>query len=204
MTPWARIAASPGPPLSAAASGSQTSWLIEDGGALNWYTGAFPGIGGGFTGPVTEASAVACDPGARPALMSTGSLLLAAAVGTDGSLRAFTIDPVLLTMDVPVEVDATVSIARLGPIGLGRTASNAVVVAVDAQNVVRAATRPLRGGSWTPLIPLLSLVAISPLGGVTLVSIDVGVMAIAIGANGAVCSALSVDGLLWSPLVPLP
>ena len=69
---------------------------------------------------------------------------------------------------------------------------------------MRAATRPLSGGSWTPLIPLLSLVAISPLGGVTAVSMDLGVMAIAIGVNGAVCSALSVDGLLWSPLVPLP
>ena len=90
---------------------------VEDGGALNWYTGAFPARRHGCTGPVTEASAVACDPGARPALMSTGSLLLAAAVGTDGSLRAFTIDPVLLTMEVPVEVDATVSIRASAPSG---------------------------------------------------------------------------------------
>ena len=39
-----------------------------------------------FAGPVTEPSAVQFDPGARPALISAGSLLLAAAVGTDGSL----------------------------------------------------------------------------------------------------------------------
>ncbi|MDM0109871.1 S8 family serine peptidase [Variovorax sp. J22R24] len=193
-----------GPAMVSRGVGLADIVAVEDGGALNWYTGAFPGIGGGFTGPVTEASAVACDPGARPALMSTGSLLLAAAVSIDGSLRAFTIDPALLTMDVPVEVDATVSIARLGPIGLGRTAANAVIAAVDAQNVVRAATRPLSGGTWTPLIPLLSLVPISQLGGVTLVSIDLGVMAIAIGTNGVICSALTVDGVLWSPLVPLP
>jgi hypothetical protein len=105
---------------------------------------------------------------------------------------------------VPVEVDATVSIARSGPVALGRTAFSAVVVAVDSQNTVRAATRPIGGGSWTPLIPLVSLVAISPLGGVTVVSIDLGVMAIAVGVDGVVCSALSVDGLIWSPLIPLP
>jgi hypothetical protein len=29
-------------------------------------------------------------------------------------------------------------------------------------------------------------------------------VAIAVGVDGLVCSALSVDGLIWSPLVPLP
>lgn len=68
----------------------------------------------------------------------------------------------------------------------------------------RTATRPIAGGDWTPLTPLLSPVPISPLGGVTLVSIDLGVMAIAVSFEGVVCSALSVDGLPWSPLAPLP
>lgn len=194
-----------GPAIASRGPGLADVVAIEDGGALNWFTGAVPAAAGsGFSGPITESSAVQFDPGARPALMSTGSLLLAAAVGTDGSLRVATIDPVLLTMDVPVEVDATVSIARSGPVALGRTAFSAVVVAVDSQNTVRAATRPIGGGSWTPLIPLVSLVAISPLGGVTVVSIDLGVMAIAVGVDGVVCSALSVDGLIWSPLIPLP
>ena len=194
-----------GPAIASRGPGLADIVAIEDGGALNWFTGALPAAAGsGFSGPITEPSAVQFDPGARPALMPTGRLLLAAAVGTDGSLRVATIDPVLLTMDVPVEVDATVSIARSGPVALGRTAFSAVVVAVDSQNTVRAATRPIGGGSWTPLIPLVSLVAISPLGGVTVVSIDLGVMAIAVGVDGVVCSALSVDGLIWSPLIPLP
>ena len=64
-----------------------------------------------------------------------------------------------------------------------------MVVAVDTQDTVRAATRLITGGSWTPLVPLLSSVAISPLGGVTVVSIDIGVMAIAVGIDGIVCSA---------------
>ena len=178
---------------------------IEDGGSLNWFTGTFnPVTGTVFSGPVTEPSAVQFDPGARPALMSTGSLLLAAAVGTDGSLRVASIDPVLLTMGVPVEVDPTVSIARSGPVALGRTALNVVVMAVDTENTLRAATRPIAGGDWRPLEPLLSLVEISPLGGVTVVSIDFGVMAIAVGVDGVVCSALSLDGLIWSPVLPLP
>jgi hypothetical protein len=193
-----------GPAIASRGAGLVDIVAIEDGGALNWFTGSLPAAGSGFSGPVTEPSAVQFDPGARPALMSTGSLLLAAAVGTDGSLRVATIDPVLLTMDVPVEVDVTVSIARSGPVALGRTAFSAVVVAVDSQNTVRAATRPISGGSWTPLIPLLAPLAISPLGGVSVVSIDLGVMAIAISVDGIVCSALSVDGLIWSPLIPLP
>jgi hypothetical protein len=194
-----------GPAMVSRGTGLADVVAIEDGGALNWYTGTFnPVTGTLFSGPVTEPSAVQFDPGARPALISTGSLLLAAAVGTDGSLRVASIDPVLLTMDVAVEVDPSVSIARSGPVALGRTASNVVVVAVDSQNVVRAATRPIAGGAWAPLVPLWSLVEISPLGGVTVVSIDLGVMAIAVGVDGVVQSALSVDGLLWSPVAPLP
>jgi hypothetical protein len=194
-----------GPAMVSRGAGLADVVAIEDGGALNWFTGTFhPVTGMLFSGPVSEPSAVQFDPGARPALISTGSLLLAAAVGTDRSLRIASIDPVLLTMDVPVEVDATVPIARSGPVALGRTALNVVVVAVDTQNTLRAATCPIAGGSWTPLAPLLSLAQISPLGGVTLVSIDPGVMAIAVGVDGVVCSALSADGLIWSPVVPLP
>jgi hypothetical protein len=147
---------------------------------------------------------VAFDPGARPALLVAGNLLLAAAVGTDGSLRATTIDPVTRTVSAPIEVDASVAIATFGPVALGLTAANVVALAVDTQGVMRAATRPLAGGTWTPLIPVRSLIAISPLGGVTAVSIDIGVMAIVVGADGIACSALSLDGLIWSPLVPLP
>jgi hypothetical protein len=75
---------------------------------------------------------------------------------------------------------------------------------VDTQNNLRAATRPIAGGNWTPLAQLFSLGEISALGGVTLISIDLGVMAIAVGVDGVVCSALSVDGFIRSPVLPLP
>jgi hypothetical protein len=79
-----------------------------------------------------------------------------------------------------------------------------VALAVDTQGTLRASTRPIAGGSWTPLLPVLSPIAISALGGVTAVTIDIGVMAIAVGVDGTVCSAISLDGLIWSPLVPMP
>jgi hypothetical protein len=89
-------------------------------------------------------------------------------------------------------------------VALGRTALNFVVLAIDTQGTLRAATRLIAGGSWTPLIPIVSPIAISPLGGVSAVTMDIGVMAIAVGVNGIICSAISVDGLIWSPLLPLP
>jgi hypothetical protein len=194
-----------GPAIVSRGTGLADVVAIEDGGALNWFTGRLPAIvGTGWSGPVTEPSAVAFDPGARPALLVTGNLLLAAAVASDGSLRVATIDPVARTVDVPVVVDAGVTIDPSGPVALGLTASNVVALGVDTQGTLRAATRLIAGGNWTPLLPLLSPVAISPLGGVTAVTIDIGVMAIVVGVDGIVCSALSVDGLIWTPLVPLP
>jgi hypothetical protein len=194
-----------GPAIVSRGLGLADVVVIEDGGALNWFTGRLPAIvGTGWSGPVTEPSAVTFDPGARPALLVTGSLLLAAAVSSEGSLRAVTIDPVARTIDVPVEVDPSVAIDTSGPVALGLTALNVVALAVDTQGTLQAATRLIAGGSWTPLLPVPSLVTVSPLGGVTAVTIDIGVMAIVVGVDGIVCSAISVDGLIWSPLVPLP
>jgi hypothetical protein len=177
---------------------------IEDGGSLNWFTGSVTAAGASsIAGPLNDPS-VAFDPGARPALLPLGIQVLAAAVGTDGVLRVTTLDPVTQTVDPPVVVDAAVTIAAQGPVALGRTTLSVVVLAVDTQGTLRAATRAIGGGAWTPLVPVPALIACSPLGGVTAVSIDFGVMAIAVGADGVVCSALSVDGLIWSPLLPLP
>ena len=177
---------------------------IENGGSLNWFTGSVTAAGvANFTGPLNNPS-VAFDPGARPALLAAGGLLLAAAVGTDGVLRVTTLDPVTQTVDAPVVVDSNVTITTQGPVALGLTALNVVALAVDTQGILRAATRLIGGGVWTPLLPVPAAIALSPLGGVTAVTIDFGVMAIAVGIDGIVCSALSVDGLIWSPLVPLP
>ncbi len=177
---------------------------IGSGGALNWFPGSVTAAGVvTFTGPLNDLS-VAFDPGARPALLAAGGSLLALAVGTDGVLRATTLDPVTQTVDAPVVVDASVTIATQGPVALGLTALSVVALAVDTQGILRAATRLIGGGAWTPLLPVPAAIALSPLGGVTAVTIDVGVMAIGVGIDGIVCSALSIDGLIWSPLVPLP
>lgn len=177
---------------------------IEDGGSLNYYSVAFTEVGPLVSGPVSGASSTTFDPGARPALIQVGNQLLAAAIADDGLLRVVSIDPIADTLEPPLVVDSMVNLPRSGPIALGLTAQNIVVMVVDYQNVVRAATRPIAGGAWTPLLPLLSPVAISPFGGVTLVSIDLGVMALAVSSDGVVCSALSVDGILWSWMTPLP
>jgi hypothetical protein len=194
-----------GPTIVSRAAGLADVVAIEDGGGLSWFTGTFPAtIGTGWSKRVTEPSGVAFDPGARLALLVTGDLLLAAAVGADGSLRVATIDPAANTIDVPVEVDVGVVIATSGPVALGLTAENVVALAVDTRGVLRAATRPIAGGSWTPLLPVHAPVAISPLGGVTAVAIDLGVMAIVVSADGIVCSSVSPDGSIWPLLLPLP
>jgi Subtilase family len=187
-----------GPALATRGGGRGDVVAIEDGGSLNWYTGT------GWSGPVTEPSGAQFEPGARPALLVVGDTLLAAAVGSEGWLRVTEIDPAAGTVGAAVVVDVQATIDTAGPVALVLAGGNVVVLGVDTDGVLRAATRPVAGGDWTPLLPLLSTVAISPLGGVTAVSIDLGVMAIAVGVDGVVQSALSVNGLLWSPLVPLP
>ena len=195
-----------GPVMVSRGTGLADVVAIEDGGALTWFTGVFfvPVGNGFFSTPIVEPSAVAFDPGARPALLVNGDTLLAAAVGADGSLRVATLDPVAKTIDISVEVDASVRIDRSGPVALGLTAANVVVLGVDTRGTLRAATRPIAGGSWTSLSPVLSPIAISPAGGVTAVTIDVGVVAIIVGVDGIVCSTISADGLIWVPIIVLP
>ncbi|RPH54588.1 MAG: hypothetical protein EHM84_01440 [Lysobacterales bacterium] len=194
-----------GPALASRGDGSVELVAIEDGGTLNWYTGnVLATIGTGWTGPVPEPSGVQFEPGARPALLIVGATLIAAAVGSEGWLRVVEIDPVASTVSAALIVDVQVTIATQGPVALARSGANIVILAVDTEGVLRAATRPAAGGDWTPLLPILSSVAISPVGGVSAVSIDLGVMAIAVDKDGVIQSALSVNGLFWSPLIPLP
>jgi hypothetical protein len=194
-----------GPTIVSRAAGRADIVTIEDGGGLSWFTGNFPvTIGTGWSPRFTEPSGIAFDPGARPALLAVGDVLLAAAVGTDGSLRVATIHPATRTVDAPVEVDPSVAIDTFGPVGLGRAGQNFVALGVDKQGVLRAATRAVAAGAWTPLLPVLSAIPLSPLGGVTAVTIDIGIMAIVVSLDGVVCSSVSLDGLIWPPLVPLP
>jgi hypothetical protein len=194
-----------GPAIVSRGGGTADIVAIEDGGGLSWYTGnLLATVGTGWSSRVTEPAGVQFEPGARPALLVTGDLLLAAAVGSEGWLRAATIDPAARTIDVPVEVDVQVTIDTSGPVALALAGPNVVVLGVDTEGALRAATRPIAGGSWTSLLPVLSPIAISPLGGVTAVSLDIGVLAIVVGVDGVVQSAISVNGLIWTPLLPLP
>jgi hypothetical protein len=194
-----------GPVLASRGVGLADLVAIEDGGTLSWFTGVLPAVAGtGWSPRIGDPSGVAFDPGARPALFVSDALLLAAAVDSDAHLRVATLRPATQTIDIPVLVDAQVTIDTSGPVALGRTLQNIVALGVDTAGTLRAATRPIPGGDWTALQPILAPVAISPLGGVSAVTLDIGVMAIVVGVDGIVHSALSVDGLLWSPLLPLP
>lgn len=195
-----------GPTLVTRGGGSADIVAIEDGGSFNWYTGnLLATIGTGWSGPLVEPSGAQFEPGARPALLVVGAKLLAAAVGTEGWLRIVEIDPIAPSVSNAVVVDVQATIAIEGPVALARAGDNIVVLAVDTEGVLRAATRPVAGGDWTPLVAILSATAtlLSPLGGVSAVSIDLGVMAIAVGIDGSIQSALSTNGLLWSPLFPV-
>jgi hypothetical protein len=51
-----------GPVIVSRGAGLADVVVIEDGGALNWFTGRLPAaVGTGWTGPVTEPSGVAFD-----------------------------------------------------------------------------------------------------------------------------------------------
>jgi len=94
-----------------------------------------------------------------------------------------------------------VAIATLGPLALARAGNNIVVLAVDVDNQLRVATRPVAGGDWTSLGTVDSPRDVSPLGGVTAVSLsDVGVLAVVVAEDGTLLSGLSRDGVDWPRL----
>lgn len=194
-----------GPALVSRSPGLGDLVAIADNGALTWFTGQpFLSNGTGWSAPIREPTLVEFEPGARPALLVNGAELLVAAVGSEGFLRVTTLDPVTLTIDTPVVVDVQANIDTSGPVALGFAGPNVVVLGVDTDGILRAATRLRGGGNWTPLLPVLAPILVSPLGGVTAASIDVGVIAIVVGTDGVVMSSLSLDGLLFTPLLPLP
>jgi hypothetical protein len=191
-----------GPAIVSRATAKADVIAIEDGGALTWFTGTTVAtVGTGWTKGSPEPSATEFDPGARPALLVVDDVLVAAAVGAEGWLRITTIDPVRQSIDAPVVVDVQVAIATLGPVALARAGNNLVVLAVDVDNQLRVSTRPVGGGDWTALATVDSPRAISPLGGVTAVSMsDVGVLAIVVAKDGTLLSSVSRDGITWPRL----
>ena len=196
----------PGPAIVSRAEQQADVVAVEDGGSLHWFTGVTNAtIGTGFTDGPGDPSDTDFDPGVRPVLLVNGSELMAAAVGIDGRLRVASIDPDLLIFGEPVIIDPGVAVATSGPVGLAVAGGSAVVLAIDTAGALRVATRPVGGGDWTPLGTVPSLVTLSPLGGVVAVGMaDVGVMAICIARDGSVLSAVSADGTIWAPLLPLP
>jgi hypothetical protein len=191
-----------GPALVSRAPGLADIVVIEDGGSLGWFSGTtLATVGTGWSAGVSDTSGVVFDPNARPALIAVGDVLLAAGVGSEGWLRVATIDPLAGTIEEPLVVDVQVTAETSGPVALGATDDSVVVLAVDTDAVLRAAVRPLAGGEWTSLAAVDEAQAVSPLGGVTAVSMtDLGVMALAVRSDGTIVSSLSKDGLEWSTL----
>jgi hypothetical protein len=194
-----------GPALVSRAEGLADIVAIADNGALTWWSGQpFLPANTGWSAPIREPTQVEFQPGARPALLANGGELLVAAVSAEGFLRVATLDPLTRTIDAPVVVDVQANIDTSGPVALGLAGPNVVVLGVDTDGLLRAAARARVGGEWSPLLPVISPILVSPLGGVTAASIDSGVLAIVVGTDGVAMSALSLDGLLFTPLIPLP
>jgi hypothetical protein len=195
-----------GPALVSRGPGLADVVVIEDGGSLGWFSGTtLATVGTGWSAGVSDTSGVVFEPGARPALIAVGDVLLAAGVGSEGWLRVATIDPLAGTIEEPLVVDVQVTADTSGPVALGATDDSVVVLAVDTDAVLRAAVRPLAGGEWTSLTAVDEAQPVSPLGGVTAVSLtDLGVMALAVRSDGTIVSSLSKNGLEWSTLQVLP
>ena len=178
---------------------------IEDGGGLSWFTGTtLATIGTGFSAGPPEPTGTEFVPGGRPALLVVGDVLLVAAVGVEGFLRVTSIDPVARTIGEPVVVDVQATINALGPLALGIIGTQVVALGVDTEGVLRTATRPIAGTTWTQLTSVKAPQLLSSLGGVTAVSMSAsGVMALVVGSDGTILSSLSKDGTIWPMLVPL-
>jgi hypothetical protein len=122
----------------------------------------------------------------------TGSLFFAAAVGSDGSLRVVSIDPVANTIDVPVDVDASVAINTSGPVALG---PDGVKRRGACHGKAGQAPGPPFACSAVEFGCPCCRIAIRPLGGVTPVTIDIGVMVI-VAWRGRDCLSSDLDGRL--------
>lgn len=194
-----------GPAIVSRGPGLADIVAIEDGGGLSWFTGTtLATIGTGFSAGPPEPSGTEFAPGARPALIVVGDVLLAAAVGAEGLLRVTTIDPVARTIAAPVVVDVQATIDTSGPVALGIIGTQVVALGVDTEGILRTATRPIAGTSWTALTSVKAPQLLSPLGGVTAVSMAAsGVMAIVVGKDGTILSSLSKDGTTSPMLAPL-
>jgi hypothetical protein len=101
-------------------------------------------------------------------------------------------------------VDVQATIDTSGPVALGMIGTQVVALGVDTEGILRTATRPIAGTSWTALTSVKAPQLLSPLGGVTAVSMAAsGVMAIVVGKDGTILSSLSKDGTTSPMLAPL-
>lgn len=196
----------PGPVIVSRGEQQADVVAVEDGGSLHWFTGVTDATSGtGWTEGPGDPTSTEFDRGVRPFLLVNGSELLAAAVDLHGRLRVASLDPDLLIFGEPITVDADVTIAGAGTVALAVAGSSVVVLAVDIAGALRVATRPVGGGDWTQLGTVPGLLSLAALGGVVAVGMaDVGVMAICVSHSGSVVSAISPNGVLWLPLLPLP
>ena len=179
--------------------------LIEDGGSLRWFTGnVLATIGTGWSSGVSEPSGAEFEPAVRAALLVLDDGLLAAGVNTVGALLVSEINRAAQEIGAASAVDPSVTLAPSGPVALATAGPNVVVLGVDTDGQLRAATRPRGGGDFSTLAAVPSDVSLSPLGGVTAISLlDLGVMALVVGLDGSIRFAISADGVIWPPLLPV-
>lgn len=196
----------PGPVIVSRGEQKGDIVAVEDGGSLTWFSGVTNATTGtGWSEGPGDPTNTEFQRGVRPFLLVNGSELMAAAVDLHGRLRVASLDPELSIFGEPIVLDTEVTVAGAGSVALAVAGSSVVALAVDITGALRVATRPVGGGDWTRLGTVPSPVAISALGGVVAVGMpDVGVMAICTAADGTLLSALSADGLIWLPLLPVP
>jgi len=98
-------------------------------------------------------------------------------------------------------IDSGVTVSAAGPVALAISGSRLAVVVVGADRVLRAAFRDAAPGSvWTTLDPIDPDVAVSPLGGASVVALGDQFGAVAVLPDGRPCWSRFVTNIGWLPL----
>jgi hypothetical protein len=202
IDPFATYRRAAGPALVARDTGTMHVVAIDDGGNLRFASGTvLATIGTGWAPPIVMPPTVVLNPVVRPALVATASGFIVLAVGTDGLLHSGEI-ALAAPFFVPLTpVDAGVAVSATGPVALAISGPRLAALVVGADRVLRAAFRDAAPGSaWTTLDPIDPDVAVSPLGGASVVALGDAFGAAAVLPDGRPCWSRFVSNIGWLPL----
>lgn len=186
--------------------GSVTVVAIDDDGTLQWASGStFATIGDGWTARGPDPSGLAFEPGVRPALLAMDDgVVMVAAVGIDGVLRATTLDTTTGVLGTAFEsweqISPDVAMGTTGPLALGTASDNVVLLGVDTSANLRVTVRAWAGGTYSPMEIVGAWLPADDMGGVVAVqSTDRGLLAIALHSEtGQGHVTTSFDGIEWT------